>query len=623
MNKYKKSLIDDLGDIYKDQKGTMRYNNKLERRGIGMPKLFFLIILFLGIIGLTVWLGYYVFREPQMSNFNKDELTFEIKGTESVNSGEDAFYVVDYQNKGDIDLINNEIQLTYPEGFRVKMVEPMPDDLKHNIWHIERIKSGENGQIKIQGSLIGGIGNENEIKANLRYNPINTNAFFSKEYNFKVKIKDIYLDIKLNVTPKFNLEKKERMVIKCINNSLNEMERIRLIFQYPKGSLVFVNDEENKSNKNEYILDIEKLNGKEEKEIILDIVLNNKDAAKEKLKAQIGYIDADNKFILQREVEKDINILEDNLTSELIINGISNDGCINSGKKLNYSLRLKNMGNLSLLNVEPKVIIDDNNNLLDWQTLEFPEKEGLKADKSKLVENKEIIWKPDECSLLQEVKPSDEIELNFFITLKSGKEIDASKILENNISSWAEIKIGKIGDLNEDKVIKSNLVKLRLNALLDFRAEVRYFNEAGEPIGSGPLPPKLGEETNYKIFWKLNNSLSEVKDIKIIAKLSENVQWKEKVKVDSGELYLNQDTKEIIWSVPRLPGDLKKPMEAVFGVSIKPQSEDLGKNIILLDNIAISGADSYTGAKINSSNGFITTDLEQDEVGYGKGKVVE
>lgn len=233
----------------------------------------------------------------------------------------------------------------------------------------------------------------------------------------------------------------------------------------------------------------------------------------------------------------------------LFINGFSKDGYLNVGDKLEYLLSLKNEGNAVLGDMISRVIMNDENDLIDWQTLKI-EEEGK-------MDNKEISWNSDGYGKLSSLSPGENIDLHFSLNLKEKDFIDAGNIIDNNLTSWAEIKIGMTGDLKTDKLLKSNSVNMTLNTLWDIKSEARYFNEDGQPIGSGPLPPRVGETTSYKIRWSLKADLNDVKEIKVKATLPKDIIWNDKTDIETGELYFNYETREIIWAVPTLPRNPK------------------------------------------------------------------
>lgn len=594
MDKHKNKKLDDLEEIYKDKKGRISYNERFER-GRGITGVVLSFLFFIILIGLALAAGYYVFREPSSHDFKQGNVSLEIKGNNKISSGEEVIYIVNYRNQSNVDIINADLNLSYPEGLIMKMVDPLPDDEKHGIWHINNLKAGDEGQIKMQGILIGNIGDKKKFEASLKYNPVNTTAYFTKKSIFDVFVQDSYLELNIEGKDELVADGKNKIKVKYDNKSSQKVENMRLFIYSGKND----NSTCRPKGENELILtatstclyiDIASLAGKEEKE--LDVVLTNDTSDDVIVMAKIGYMGNDGEFLSQAQKEKKFVVLKNDFNAQLIINGASDKVFSDFGNSLNYTLLCKNTGNVVLENIEPKVLIDDNDNLLNWDSL-ILEKRGS-------LENKEISWNKELDNELAKIEQGGEVKLNFSIQLKDRNSSNQDDILENIINSWAQIKAG-------DKILKSNIVIVDLNNNLNFKAEVAYFNKNGEPIGSGPLPPKAGENTSYQIFWKLSVKAEGVKNIKVRAILPEGVIWDERKKIDTGELYFDYNTKSIIWSVPKLPADLEKPAEATFAVTVKPDEKYTGEPIVLVRDIVLESYIEKTGVKLDSSHNSLTT----------------
>lgn len=598
--KYNKNL-DDIENIYKD------YDPRFKRGRGGFMKAFLFFIFFSLLIAIALGASYYIFKEPNAEEkFSQQDVTYEIKGNEQAASGEKIFYLADYNNNSNTDITNIDINISYPDNFVPEIIDPKPSDEKYNLWHLEELTAGSGGQIKIQGFWVGNVGDESEIKGTLKYSAKNTSASFTKKSNLKVNINKNFLELEITGADKFKDGEANSIAIKYRNISANVLDNLRLIIFYPKNSSFFVDDNEIKSKENNYVMDIEKMEGKEEKEKAVKVRLSSQDNGDGKLKVQIGYVGNNDKFLPQTEKEEKIFILKSDLAVQLSINGFNENGFANIGDELKYSLNIKNQGNVPLKEIAPKVLVDDSSNFIDWESLHLLD--GV------VFKDNEITWDYKDMPKLLNLEPTQEVSLEFSVKLKNDKL--ERNLVENIFSNWAEAQIGKIGEDNTGKVIKSNLVSISLNTNLDLKTEVRYFSADGTSIGSGPLPPKKGETTTYRVFWKLDNNLNDAVNIEITATLPDEIIWGDKGLATSGDLYFSQDSREIVWSIPKMPADLKGDLEASFDISVKPEEKDVGRSIILLNNITLTGADGKTNSKISKDYNFVTTG---DEANGGNG----
>ncbi|MFH1191994.1 MAG: hypothetical protein V1655_00810 [bacterium] len=602
--KYNKNL-DDIENIYKD------YDSRFKRGKGGFAKAFLFFIFFSLIIALSLGISYYIFKEPSTEEkFSQQDVTYEIKGSEQIASGEEIFYIADYKNNSSADLANIDINISYPENFVPKVIEPKPADEKYNIWHLEELTAGSGGQIKIQGFLVGNVGDESEIKGTFKYSAKNTSASFTKKSNLKININKNFLELDIIGADKFKDGEANSMAIKYRNTSAGALDKLRLIIFYPKNSSFFIDDNEIKAKENNYVMDIEKMEGKEEKEKAVKVRLGSQEMGNEKLKVQIGYVGNNDKFLLQTEKEEGIFILKSDLATQLSINGFNENGFANVGDEVKYVLNIKNQGNVPLREIVPAVLVDDSNNFIDWESLRLLDGAVFKDN--------EIIWNYKDLPKLLKLEQAQEVSLEFSVKLKNDKS--EKNLVENIFSNWAEVQIGKIGEDNTGKTVKSNLVSISLNTNLDLKTEVRYFSADGTSIGSGPLPPRKGETTTYRVFWKLGNSLNDAINIKITADIPDEIVWGGNGLAASGDLYFLQDARKIEWTIPKMPADIKGDLGASFDINVKPEEKDVGRSIIILNNITLTGADGKTNSKISKGYNFITT---SDEANGGNGVVGE
>jgi len=71
----------------------------------------------------------------------------------------------------------------------------------------------------------------------------------------------------------------------------------------------------------------------------------------------------------------------------------------------------------------------------------------------------------------------------------------------------------------------------------------------------------------------------------------------------------------VIWELPKLKandGILTSAKEIVFQIEVEPQKENVGKAMDIIDNITVSGYDTFTEKVVNNSGNKVTTELFDD-----------
>jgi hypothetical protein len=154
-----------------------------------------------------------------------------------------------------------------------------------------------------------------------------------------------------------------------------------------------------------------------------------------------------------------------------------------------------------------------------------------------------------------------------------------------------------------------------------------YFTKDGDQVGLGPLPPKAGETTKYRVFLHLRNTTSGADNVRVEGYLPANVAWTGKYSVTSGQaIDFFPTTGRIRWDVGRVPAftdGTGSGIGASFEVALTAGADDVGTTPILIKDVALTADDELTGLTLHASAGAVTTDLQFDARAAGKGVVVK
>ncbi len=143
-----------------------------------------------------------------------------------------------------------------------------------------------------------------------------------------------------------------------------------------------------------------------------------------------------------------------------------------------------------------------------------------------------------------------------------------------------------------------------------------------EPLGSGPLPPTVGETTSYRIEWNIENSGHDLENVEVSTILPQDVVWTDQSQTAIGELTFNQTTRQVSWKISKLPTSVPNP-DAWFNVSISPSEQDVGTFVKLTNPTAFEAKDQVTEDNISDTKDILTTEIPLDSFAKGKGIVKE
>ncbi len=623
------AVEESLTEIYQDDKGKVDDVKKLyikKKRGVFFWLSVFLF--FILVIGTGVWAYYNIYLSH---GTNPEAVDFTISAPQQVVAGEEFLYVINYKNLENIDLGNIEIKVIYPDNFIFLDSSPAPvlgSSTKNNIWRFEELNAHRSSKIQIKGKIVGPEDTENIILADMIYTPANFTSEFKRSASGETIISDIGIYFDFEVISSVLVGEDNEIIISYRARENNFLPNFRLAIE-PLENMEFIKTSEDEENVHPGVWQISDI-GEEEKEIKIKFKFNKKLNNYEELKLRFEHSpqiseageaeDREYYTFLEKSIE--IEILESDLSLNLIINGSRSDQGINFGQTLNYSIVYANKGETMMKDIIIMAVMESD--FLDWSSL---------GDENKgKVKNNTISWGKEEIPVLAELNPDVEGIIDFFIKVKEITELDLDK--KYQVKSYAQFSIGSFGGEEEggegkeetgSEDTRSNTIINKINSDVNLSEKVRYFNEDNIAVGSGPLPPKVGETTIYKIYWVLTNNLHELNNTQVVVNLPDYLKWENKNRASVGTVNYNSQNHQVSWHIGRLPIGVYR-LDAEFNIGVTPTGDDANKIMILLPGTIVQAIDSETNAEISKTAPAKTTRLEDDEIAAGlngDGRVME
>ncbi|MFA7600681.1 MAG: hypothetical protein WCY43_00425, partial [Patescibacteria group bacterium] len=325
----------------------------------------------------------------------------------------------------------------------------------------------------------------------------------------------------------------------------------------------------------------------------------------EKVSWQLKYSDESNPNLIFLEKEFSLSVIKSDLHLNLTINENSSDQSVNFGQTLNYVINYANKGDKKMKDLIIMAVLESD--FLDWES--FTDIKGGRVNRGT------ISWTSQEISELKELDPGQEGFINFSINV--APFVDVSYGQELKLESYAQFTIGNVEELGEDKFRvsdnKSNAILSPINSNFFAKEELRYFDDNNIPVGSGPLPPKVGEKSTFRVYWTIKNSLHELKDLQAELYLPEYIIWENKYDISAGEIYYDLTENKVLWSLGRLPLGIDE-IKISFDIAIAPSDFEYNKIIILSPGSSFKAFDVETSSWIDKKTEIKTTKLEDDPI---------
>lgn len=557
--------------------------------------------------------GFYIFVN-QPDTFTGKSIVIAEQLPPRVTSGDEFSFTVAVRNNEAVDLTSAELTIQFPEGFRFISSEPSPINEAHNAWSVSTIKSQAAKQVVITGQLFGDIGATKNFSTLLTYVPANFNSEFQTSHAFAITVNDSVIDLDLELPVKIISGHEATYRVTYTNNAEEPLERLRLTLTLPSD--LTTSNVEPQPTAGSTIWETATLAGRESRTVSFQGIVSAEEGAMREIKAAVGYVDSNGEYHPQVEGTSIIFVVNPQLVLTLSVNGSTNNTTASFGETLAYVLTYQNESQSEIDNMSLSVELASP--VLEWDKLDNPQR-GQVNDKT-------IRWDETTVPALRAVKPGEGGEVRFTLPVANSVPAEGGRAVNYSVVSQAKAFSEKVVDLEGSSLeVESNSLTVLLNTQLELRAEGRYYDDEYLAVGRGPVPPEVGKKTTYRVYWYLQNSTNEVKDVIVSAVLPSTAAWAADASVSAGDITYEAATRRVTWTINKIPphvGQSIPELEAWFAMSVTPTSKEVGEALTLVGQSHLRAADSFTEEEIIRTREAITTALETDPLAAGKGTVI-
>jgi len=528
-----------------------------------------LIIGVLAVIAAGVWV-------LQSNSYSKGSLKLEIIADDKAGLAEEMEYLVKYKNNGNTRLEDPKLIFQYPKHSLVE---------KERVeFELDDIYPGEERTRRFKARLLGTKGSAKVAKAWLKYRPKNLNANYESATTHTTLIKEVPLPFNFLGLP--SMVKPGGEVKFDLNYSSNvdyPLSDLRTTIEYPS-------DFEFKKSKPQGLSETEwkigMLNKAQGGRIEIQGKLNGKIGEVKRFKAKLG-VWQDGEFVTLKESNRGVELGEPSLYITQQINGNPNY-VASPGETLHYEISFKNIGEEVFSDMFLAVKLEGNG--FDYNTIRAPNGSFKKGDNS-------VVFDSTQVSKLQFLDVGKEGTVEFWVDVKE---------------KWNPEEEGK-PSLTSRVLLDSARERFttKVNSGLDLKQQAYYHNDMFHNIG--PIPPEVGESTQYVVMWKPRTHFGQVKDVKIKSTLPENVELTGNIfpEDESSNFSFDSESREIVWDV----GNLKSTSSpnVSFQVELTPKSSQRNSVVNIMESAKISGTDPSTEKDLTATSSPVDTTLPDDK----------
>lgn len=605
-----------LRTIYAEEEGKMPDMTRLEKikshgwlvAAIGIP---LFVILLCGV----AWAGFYFFRS--FNGFGGKNLILSIEGPSEISLGEETTFFINYFNPLKEPLDAAEVRANFPADFVATQTLPATAD-KNLLWKIGGVAGEEKGTITVKGRFTGALGTASAIQAVATYKPVNQSTDLEALATKQITYSNSILEGSIAVPEKAIPGNRFDLVYKLKNKGVDALHDLEARLTLPEGFTI-----QNATGSGSvldgrvYKVTIPSLLAGSSTEVIASGVFASGFGGQAKVTAQAGSLATDGTFMPAQTVEGNFPVLAGDLNIKLVVNGSDDsERTVGYGDTLQCSIGYENTANESLKNVTLRLVLEGLNSATGTKSLKLVDWDKIKNAASSTVKGDAVVWEGSKLRDLKEIAPRADGSLEIGVPLLASASVTGTAMLRATV--YADIE--QIGDSKIKRTIQIAPMIFKFKSDAKLAAEARYYSEEGAPIGSGPLPPKVGQATRYRLFWNVNKNIHALKDLEVSAVLPRNVKFISIVTSTAGDLAYDQNTRRVAWQLNRLPEDVGN-VAVQFEIELTPVASDDGKYVELVGESRFQAFDENINQTILQTAKALNTDLQNDENAKGKGVV--
>jgi hypothetical protein len=589
-----KQIDEGLQAIYGDDRSDLHV---VERDGSRLTRILTRLVLFLAAAAILGFGGFFVYSTYFASNSSDTSLAMSIEAPTEVKSGEEVEIIVHYSNPSRIPLASLELDVNLPAAFALASAQPEPTQVEDLLWTIGSLGGHSDGQLTLRGVWLSGVPSTTTVQTLATYRPSNFNSNFSDIATTTITTLSSVLTLEVtgpeSAVPGQALE--YTATIK--NTGAHEVQGAALALTFPEGFILSESTPALEAG-SDTVWELGTFLPEAEVKVSWQGVFAADVSDIQQFTSEVTVAEND-RDLSQASNAWFTDVAGSDVQTTLVINGSSDKATTELGGTLRVSIRLENAGE------EP---VSGTSILLDFKPDSgIPIIWGSAALDGGKLTSSGIAF---DAALVGTLAPGAKKTYNLSFPIKD--ILGANEVDEWNVTAYVT---------TAGSTVQTAPFPVSMKATVDLSASARFYSENGGPLGEGPLPPKVGQATMYRVFWSLGQAVHDLEDIVVTATIPSHVSFDDRVTSSLGSLQYDEASQIVRWDIAALAAN--ESATAEFTVKMVPGQEDIGTFVKLLSGTVLQATDTDTEASVDATAEILTTEIPEDTFAAGKGTVID
>lgn len=540
-----------------------------------------------------------------LSSSNVD---ISVEGPVSINGGDAVNLNIVIANNNDAAIDSADLLIEYPEGSYASAGSQ--DALPRIRKEIGHVPAHGTAHETANAVIFGEANSEKKIQMTLEFRLAGSNATLEKKTEYTLGITSSPVDLSIDTLKEANSGQEVEVDVHLKPSGTAPLTGMLLSIDYPFGFSFKSSTPSPQYDKNVWTLG--DLPPGSEKIIKIKGVLTGQDEEEKIFRAYVGTQsdkDPQTLGITYNSISQSIFIKKPFLSLETVVNNDTSNETVSSGGKI-VRVDVLWQNNLPTKIIDGQIQVALRGDILNRYSIVVGNGGFYRSS------DNTIVWDSKSGNGdLAVVDPGEKGSVSFsfgFLPLISqdGKKAFANPEVSINVTAQGR----RVSDTNVPEEINTVASKvIKVESTLNLASRSVYY--AGPFKNSGPVPPRVNQETTYTVIWTVTNSSNDVSQAVVRTTLPTYVKWLGVVSPTSENVTYNDIGGEVVWNVGSVPagtGIATPPREVAFQVSFLPSLSQLNQSPLLTSDATLSGTDNFTGTTLGDSKRPLSIKLSTD-----------
>lgn len=567
------------------------------------------IVFFLASLGIGAFL---VFNGMNTISGNNVDIT--INGPLTVAGGEPASFEIQVSNHNNIKLQTVDLSVDFPSG--TVDAEDSLKELKNIRELIPDINPGGVGQKTIKAVLYGEENTKKEIKVAIEYRVNGSNAVSLKEKTFDVLISSSPLNVSVSSFKEVNSGQEFDMTVEVKSNSKETIKNLLLKSSYPFGYSYISSDVKPLSDNSTWKIGDIPPGGK--KTIKIKGKLDGQDDEMRVFRFVTGSAKFGNENVIGTEYiasSQEVSIRKPFMTVGIGLNSDTTDQDFISTFNNPINVDVTYFNNLPTAVTDAEIRVKLEGSAYDRASV-------VPVDGIYKSSENEIVWNTINTEDLRKIEPGGNGVVRFTITPRD-QSTSNKQVTNPNLRFTVNINGKRTSETNvPEKIVSTAKRDVKISSVISLGGQI--IRSSGPFANTGPIPPKVDQETTYTVIWTVDNTANSISNAIVKSSLPSNVKWLGKIDPLGEDISYDKSNGSIVWNVGGLntyTAGTSKRRQVAFQIALTPTINQVGNDLILVNQSNLTASDDFTDESLKSNLGSQSTKFSTDpqfKDGYDK-----